>query len=373
MSSKSSIFMSGAVAAIIAIVLISGVLAAGILNSKSTNVTESQVSQTSSGSGTLAVLLTDPPTIPNGTTHVYVTYDGLAVHVSGAANNSGWHVLSAQGSIDLMSIINVSQTIAAANIQSGRFDALAFNITSAVVTFIGKNYSAYLVYQEHKLIVPVVGGITITNAETSAAIIDLTPTVLLLGDPSSPAFAFIPAARGYTIPAQSVPQAKLQHVGQNQSINNQTWYQNNRPRFEITGVVLEPNSLSITVANTGNISLDFTLAAVTSLTSLGGGSRPTLPSVATISEFFVVYPNTSLVPLIRSDHDSITSTISGGGYMLPPHASVTFKYTGLIKIGVVSGVTNLPVHYISPGSSYVISIASSDRLAQIKVAATGSG
>ena len=79
MSSKSSIFMSGAIAAIIAIVLIGGVLATGILSTKTTT-TVSPVTSVS-GSGTLAVLLTDPPTVPNGTTAVYVTYSGLAVHI----------------------------------------------------------------------------------------------------------------------------------------------------------------------------------------------------------------------------------------------------------------------------------------------------
>jgi hypothetical protein len=362
--------MSGAVAAIIAIVLIGGVLATGILSSKTTTQV-SPVTTSVSGSGTLAVLLTDPPTVPNGTTAVYVTYSGLAVHISGAGNNSGWHVLNAQGSINLMSIINVSRTIASANIQSGRFDALAFNITSATVTFMRVNYSAYLVYEDHTLVVPVVGGITITNGQTSAAVIDLTPTILLLGDPASPAFAFIPAARGYTIPAQSIPQTKLQHVGENESVSNQTWYQNNQPKFEITGAALTPISLSITVANTGNVSLDFTLTAVTSLTSPGGGLKPTLPSVASISEFFVVYPNTSLVPLTTDNHASITNAISGGGYSLPPSASVTFKYLGQINIGIVQGASNAAVRTIVPGARYVISITSSDRLAQTEVIATG--
>jgi hypothetical protein len=362
--------MSGAVAAIIAIVLIGGVLATGILSSKTTT-TVSPVTTSVSGSGTLAVLLTDPPTVPNGTTAVYATYSGLAVHIAGAGNNSGWHVLNAQGSINLMSIINVSRTIASANVQSGRFDALAFNITSATVTFLGKNYSAYLVYEDHTLVVPVVGGITINNGQTSAAVIDLTPTILLLGDPATPAFAFIPAARGYTIPAQSIPQTKLQQVGQNESVSNQTWYQNDQPKFEITGVVLTPISLSITVANTGNVSLDFTLTAVTSLATPGGGLKPTLPSVASISEFFVVYPNTSLVPITTDDHASITSAISDGGYNLPPSASVTFKYSGQIAIGIVQGASKEAVQTIVPGARYVISLTSSDRLAQTEVLATG--
>jgi Domain of unknown function (DUF4382) len=374
MSSRSSIFMSGAIAAIIAIVLVGGVLATGILSTKTTT-TVSPVTSIS-GTGTLAVLLTDPPTVPNGTTAVYVTYSGLAVHISGAANNSGWHVLNAQGQINLMSIINVTQTIASADIQSGVFDRLAFNITSATVTFQGSNHSAYLVYEDHTLVVPIVGGITITNGQTSAAVIDLTPTVLLLGDPSNATFAFIPAARGYTIPAQSIPQTQL-HVGQNQELNNQSWYQNNQPKFEITNVTLTPISLSITVANTGNVPLEFTLAAVTSLTSPGGGMygmgemRQTLPSVVSVSEFFVVYSNTSLIPLTTNNHASITKVISGAGYNLPPHASVTFKYSGEIKIGIVQGMNKQQIQVIEPGLRYVISITSIDKLAQAEVNATG--
>jgi len=364
MSSRSNVLMSGAIAAIIAIVLIGGIVTTGILNTKSTN-TSTQTSV--SGSGTLAVLLTDPPTVPNGTTAVFITYSGLAIHVSDAGNKSGWHVLNAQGKIDLMSIINVSQTIASANIQSGNFNALAFNITSATVTFNGANYSAYLVYQDHTLFVPIPGGISITNGQSAAAVIDLTPTILLLGDPSNPTFAFIPAARGYTIPAQSIPQ----RVGQIGNVNNQSWYRNNQPKFEITGATLTPTSLSITVANTGNVSLDFTLAAVTSLISLQGGLKSTLPSIASISEFFVIYRNTSMIPITTYSQSALTHAISSGGYTLPPSASVTFKYSNPIAIGIVQGANRQPVQQIVPGRGYLISITSSDKLAQTIVIAGG--
>ncbi|MHB1868163.1 MAG: DUF4382 domain-containing protein [Nitrososphaerales archaeon] len=360
MSSRSNVFMSGAIAAIIAIVLIGGIVTTGILNTKST---ETLVS----GSGTLAVLLTDPPTVPNGTTAVFITYSGLAIHVADAGNKSGWHVLNAQGKIDLMSIINVSQTIASSNIQSGNFNTLAFNITSATVTFNHANYSAYMVYQDHTLFIPIHGGISITNGQTTAAVIDLTPTILLLGDPSSPTFAFIPAARGYTIPAQSVPQ----HVGQIGSVNNQSWYRNNQPKFEITGATLTPTSLSITVANTGNVSLDFKLAAVTSLISLQGGLKSALPSIASISEFFVIYGNTSMIPITTYSRSALTNAISSGGYTLPPRASVTFKYSSQITIGIVQGTSRQPVQQIVPNLRYLISITSSDKLAQTIVTAGG--
>jgi hypothetical protein len=352
--------MSGVVAAIIAIVLIGAVVASGILNTKTATFTGT--TSGAAGSGTLALLMTDPPTVPNGTSAVYISYSDMAIHLSSAGNDTGWHLLDVKGQIDLMTLINASQTIASVNVQNGIFNALEFNITSATVTFENLNYSAYLVYQHHTLFVPISGGISIINGQTSAAVIDLTPTVLLLGDPSQPAFAFIPAARGYTIPAQAITSIR---VGETVDLRNQTTFRNNQPHFEITGTYLTPTSLSITVTNTGNVSLDFTLAAVTSTVASAAVTATgvkVLPSIASISEFFVVHSNTTLGPIGTTNDVAVAQMLSGAGYRLPPAASVTFKYTGLLAIGALSGTSS--THQIIPGNRYLISITSSDKLAQ---------
>ncbi|MGI0090936.1 MAG: hypothetical protein ACREBS_04435 [Nitrososphaerales archaeon] len=369
MSSRSSVLMSGAVAAILAIVLIGTVVLTGVLNPQTTNLYPTQSSSTDANHGTLAVLMTDPPTVPNGTTALYIVYSNMAVHVADAASSSGWHVLNSKGEINLMSIINVTQTVASTNIQSGSFDALAFNITSVTVTFDEANYSASLVYGDHRFVVPIVGGITVLNGQVTAAVIDLTPTVLLLGNPSDPSFAFIPAARGYTIPAQSIPQSGVR-IGQIAHVDNQTWFQSNQPRFEIIGVTLGPNSLSITVANTGNVPLIFTLTAVTLLTSAGGGLKASLPAVASVSEFFVVHSNASLVPVTTNDVKTIIQDISGGGYYLPAQASVTFNYTGIISIGIVQGANRQPIQSIVPGEHYIVTVSTGDKLVQKIVGAS---
>ena len=376
MSSRSNILLSGTVAAVIAIVLISGVLASGIMNNRvtfsdSVTVTNgtTYTGMSQSGSGALSVLLTDPPTVPTGTTAVYLTYDDLGVHVSGAGNETGWYPLNSKGTVDLMSIINASQTIAATNVQSGVFNALEFNITSITLTFNSKNYSAFLVYQEHTLFVPIAGGISISNGQSSVALIDLAPTVLLLGDPTNPNFAFVPEARGYAVPAELIPTAVSQHVGKTTFLGNQSWYLSTQPRFNITGVTLTPSELLITVANTGNISLDFRFAAVTSLSSLKI-HFVALPQLATISEFFAIYPNSSMIPISSIDNVSISQMISSSGYRLPPYASVTFKIFGIITIGLVQGRVIQPTQHIVPGDGYLISITCNGKLAQTIVSAT---
>jgi hypothetical protein len=369
MSSKRSIAVSGILAVVIAIALIGSVIGSGILNTKTTSSTSTNFSQPqqgttgATGSGTLAVLLTDPPTVPNGTTHVYITYSNLAVHVSGESNDTGWHLLNSQGQVDLMGIINVTQTIASVNITSGVFDAMEFNISSATVTFNGANYTADLVYQRHYLYVPITGGITILNGQTSAAVLDLTPTILLLGTPASPTFAFIPDARAYTIPAQSIPTPALK-VGETEHVENTRWFQTlvHSSKFQITAVALTPSSLSVSVTNTGNSSLVFRLVGVISSVSLGGGNRPsTMMGTASMSDIFVVQNNASLVPISSTSRGQISDMISDGGYLLPAHASVTFTYSGNILINRLQiGASSQAV---IPGNRYVVTVTASSFMA----------
>ncbi|MDG6994456.1 MAG: DUF4382 domain-containing protein [Nitrososphaerota archaeon] len=388
MSSTRSVMVSGLAAAIIAIALIGSVIGAGLLNTRTTipsstssftTVSSSPIltsysststaTQPSTGGGTLAVLMTDPPTIPNGTSAVYITYSNLAIHVSGAGNNSGWHPINSQGQIDLMGIINATQTIASANIQSGTFNAMEFNISSAIVTFNGVNYTASLVYQEHMLYVPIVGGITITDGQTSAAVLDLTPTVLLLGTPASPSFAFIPSARAYTIPAQSISTHSLK-VGYREDVHDQAWFQNimNNNRFEISSVKLTPTSVAVTVSNTGSSSMMFRMVTVTSLASVSGGRISNLAALASISEIFVVYPNVTLVPLTISSRQEMGEMILAGGYLLPPQASVTFNYTGIIQ----TGMYQQSAQAVQIGGRYVVTVIANGFLAEsLTVAQSG--
>ena len=394
MSSNRSLVFSALIAAVIAIALVSGVVAIGVLNttqfnsssvsntgrtssvesnssvqvgpgsqSPSIETTNSQsTSSIAAGqSGSLAVLMTDPPTVPDGVTSVFIYYSDLAIHVSSAGNDTGWHVLGVAGQVDLMSVINSTQTVAKANISSGNFNALAFNVTSAIITFNGVNYSADLVYQDHVLFVPIVGGINITDGQASAAVIDLTPTVLLLGNVSDPIFAFIPSARAYTIPAQSVSSLHLQ-VGDRDEIQNASWWVKilHGLRFKITGITLTPSSLSFNISNTGNSTLVFRLADLSSTTSAAGGNIPisNLASTLSISEVFVIKNDSTVVPITEVGNGIADKLIDSAGYLLPIGKSHSFSYSGNITLGVAqmqtTTVRHLSTQEIIPGQRYVL-------------------
>ena len=362
---------SALIAAIAAVALISAtILSPGLLGTSPT---------AQAGSGTLAVLLTDPPTVPNGVSAVYATYNDLQVHVSDAGNQSGWYDLHSSGQIDLMSIVNVSQTIASSNVPSGMYNLLRFNITSVVVTYQGTNYTALLLengQNASSLTVRIAGGLGVSSQQSSAAVVDLTPTVLLLGNTTNPTFAFIPTARAYTIPSNSVSRVDM-HIGHRLDLRGQGWWNQieGSGHFQITTASLSSNSLSITVTNTGNTSIVFRLAAVTSTASKSGGDA----SVASSSAFFVVEPNQSLVTISAGSRIQIAQTIAAGGYLLAPKSSATFTYSGPIVIGSLAiqgqGQDNgfnlhLTTQSVIPGDRYVVSLSGTQLIAQSSVVAS---
>jgi hypothetical protein len=222
------------------------------------------------------------------------------------------------------------------------------------------------------LYVPLTGGIQVQNGVTSAAVIDMTPTVLLLtnGTTSSNfSFAFIPYAKAYTIPAQSTINMHLK-VGGKDDIQNASWWlalQHNT-HFEITAVNLTPNSLSITVQNTGNASVLFRAAALTTTTSTSGG----FVRITTGSEFFAPEANTSLSAITTFGNGQAASKIVADGYLLAPGASVTFTYSGPITLGL-TWVHPLPQPTgVQLGNRYIVTISGNGQYAQTSVLATSS-
>jgi hypothetical protein len=332
MSTTRNAIISGVIATAIAIALVSAAtLSPGLLGLE--NGSSSTTSTAQSGTGTLAVMLTDPPTVPNGVTALFATYNNLAVHVSDTGNQSGWHDLNTTGTINLMGVINVSQTIASAKLPNGEYNALRLNITSAKVTYNGANYTALLVENKQGiriLTIPIDGGVEVKSLQSSTMILDLTPTVLLLGSTSNPTFAFIGTARAYTLPAQSVP-GNDDKVGARVDLSTINGWIEHESHFEISAVTLTPGSLSITVQNNGNASLVFRLAAVSATNSEHGGQVP----IWADSAAFVVEPNGTLAVLNGAIKIRMVQMVAAGGYLLAPHSSAKFTYTGILSIGPI--------------------------------------
>lgn len=268
-----------------------------------------------------------------------------------------------------MSVINGSETVAASNITSGKFNGLRFNVTSAVVTYQGTNYTADLVYQDQTLYVWIPGGIIVNNGQASGAMIDISPTVLLLGNTTNPTFAFIPAATGYTLPANSIPNHP--RVGdRNDWRNNPAIWQ--MTRFQLTAANLSPNSLNVTVDNTGNATIIFHIVAITATSTPSGGWVPasSLGAISKISEFFVVAPNGTLFPLTASTYHGVVQTLALAGFALAPGDSATFAYDGQVTIGALALLQgSTPTHAVVAGQKYIVTVTGGGQHAQTAVIA----
>ncbi len=152
------------------------------------------------GNYNVAVQMTDPPSVPPGTQQLIISYSSVQVHTSGAGNQSGWASASGSGSLNLMALQNVSQTIANAQIKANStIDLVRFNITSAKIVINGTTYNVSS--PNNQVNVAITGGKKI-NA-SAAVVVDFYPTVNAHGNSNSTAYVLVPAARAVVVTGNS--------------------------------------------------------------------------------------------------------------------------------------------------------------------------
>ncbi|MFP3308641.1 MAG: DUF4382 domain-containing protein [Nitrososphaeria archaeon] len=146
-----------------------------------------------------AVALTDPPSVPAGTSAVLINYSGVAVQAEGY----GWIYANASGSVNLLALQNLSVVIAQVSVPANAtVNEVRLYVTNASILVNGTEYP--LMLPSGVLTIP------IANASRAArgALVDLQPhvTVAYVGD--QPVFIMAPAAvavpLNYTAPPGTV-------------------------------------------------------------------------------------------------------------------------------------------------------------------------
>jgi hypothetical protein len=380
-STTKRVTLASAVAVLLAVTLIATAVLTGSLPGVH-NVNTGQA-----GTGTLSIMLTDPPIIPTGVTAVYVSYSNLTVHVSEAGNQSGWYPVNSQGTIELLGSVNISQTLGTVTVASGNYNLIRFNVTSAKVTYNGVNYTAFVPSSE--LTVPIIGGVKVTNSKPSATIIDLQTTVMNIGSHSNPEFMIRPVVKAYPVPSSDVT-VNMQHKGFRQGLRNQLWWTSLRERYtanlQITTASLTASSLSLSVKNSGNHSTILSLVTLSPLAVfLGGrGEHPGshLTDSLLNSATFLVLKNGSLVPLRNFAAEALAAGSAGVkargtvykslfatvGYNLTVESSATFTFSGHIVIGYPALRESTSSMVVS-GQQYVITALGTKAVASTVVMA----
>lgn len=106
--------------AILAIVVIAGAVT-GFLFYASSNV---------------QMAIRDPPqaSYDPGITAIYVTFISIEVHTANAGNNSGWHTVVTSRTINLFTVLNVSNVLGKSTLPAGKYTELRFNLSQVIVT-----------------------------------------------------------------------------------------------------------------------------------------------------------------------------------------------------------------------------------------------
>jgi hypothetical protein len=127
------------------------------------------------GFTSFAVMLTDPPTVPRGTSELNVTYSSIQVHVVSSSGSLSWEAAQESGRVNLLSLVNVTKTIASLSLPTGStVDKLQFALSSATANVSGVVYPVTLL--DDQLVVPIRS--TKLNGTGTGALIDLRPTLL---------------------------------------------------------------------------------------------------------------------------------------------------------------------------------------------------
>jgi Domain of unknown function (DUF4382) len=305
-------------------------------------------------SGVLSILLTDPPSVPDGVSAIYINYTDIAIHVTGFGD-SGWVTTGGQGSIETFGLVNLSQTISTGSVPAGRYNLVRFTISAATVEYQGKNYSANV--YSGKLTVPIVGGLAVNASHPAAAVVDIHPTVLNLGSQADPNFVITSGARALQVPAREVT-ALLEHVGNRLSLNGRGWFQSflatHSDNLTGSGATLTSNSFSFSTTNPGPDQVTLRMIIV-SQTTLGVRPLSALGLLAN-SVVFTVGPDRSL-HLVTGTPGQVLSAIEGDGYSLQAGASVTLAYSGsLTTLRSGGGITAGSTYYIILVGSRALSV-----------------
>jgi hypothetical protein len=321
----------------------------------------------SNNQGLLAVQLTDPPVVPPGVTSVVIQYSDVFADISNAGDAGRWYRAAGPGSIDLMSVVNVSQTIVTSPVPVGTYNAIRFNITSATVTFNDTVYSATV--PSGWIRVPLrAGGTRVTPTADSGVVIDMAPTVLLVNENGDLHFIVMPVVRGFPVPGSF--QKSLEGSGAREDRSDQKFL-NQEEREDIGNIIIQSaflnkTSLTITVKNIGAADVTLTLAMLVGLSqySVTSGNL-TIYSDLRSYQIFAVLANESLE--VAQSRSQLISQFQSGqlGYHLASGASMTLSYTNSSGIQLISPLFELLEHHqalvaqtqsIIPGDSYGLAV-----------------
>jgi hypothetical protein len=358
----------GGAAIAIAAIIIAGALVAN----------PSMLPQPVAAQSTFAVMLTDPPTVPAGTTQLNLTYTDLSIHVIQSDGTSQWIALGASGTVNLFSLINVSQTLGTTTLpMNSTVDKVQFTIAGVTAVV---NAQTYDVTALSNTFVVNVANAQI-NDTLSGVIVDFNPTLVQIqandaNDQTVYYYVLVPSANAVIINGVKPEHARVGTIvalGEFNRVRLERVREGFNRNLTIVSANLGVNgnttSLSVTLRNDGNssfrvfgLTLNGEFNATKEVVPPGHGMR------GRIENFIIqkIHPKTipfkindqTLTPMFgtKAERQEMGMNMLSSAVTLQPGETLTASYTGTIALNTEDTHLQNPVMVLFPnaGSTYTI-------------------
>jgi hypothetical protein len=318
----------GLAAMLVAVVVIAAVLVANPLSSLAPGQ--------KSASGSFLVMLTDPPTVPAGTTILNLTYSNVTLHVIYTDGLSGWLSLNAAGTVDLLKLQNVSQTIGSASIPIGStVDKIEFTIVSVDANVSGIVYPVTAL--SNTLLISIAN--SKVNDTLSGVLVDFNPTLVMIQATNATTgavvdyFVLVPSATATIVTSLSRAQVKvgtIVELGQNDREKLVRVVESFSQDLIIADASLSVNgnvtSLNVTLKNEGPVSFRISGLTLHGDFNVTWGGSTMMGEKTLLGTIPFKVNGTSLVPLLGAD----TSSMVTHGLTLKPGHNVTLTFSGVL-------------------------------------------
>ena len=353
----------GLAAVLVAIVVIAVFLFANPMSSLTPSPT--------SASASFLVMLTDPPTAPAGTTVLNLTYSNVLLHVAYPNETSEWLNVTASGTVNLFSLVNVSQTIASTTIPNGTaVDKIQFTIASVEAEVNGTLYNVTAL--SNTLVMSIAN--SQVNQTLSGVLVDFNPTLVQIQATDSNGtlvdyYVLVPSATATVMTSLSQEQIKvgtIVELGQNDREKLVRVVEEFSKNVTIVSASLSvqgnATSLSVTLMNEGNVSF-----RIFGLTLHGEfNATRTWETKGKMGEMMRdviverIHPDTipfkvngsSLIPLFGSDDEGMEIS----SLTLEPGQNATLSFSGVIALQPDMSIMKGPAMVVTPivGDTYTV-------------------
>ena len=257
-------FKYGLAAVIVAIAIVGASLFANLTNTTFVVPTDSTTPTVQTVEGaTFAVLLTDPPTVPAGTTQLNLTYTDFLLYVIYSNGTDEWLPVGAEGTVNLFSLINMTQTIASITIPLNS-TVVKVQFTIADVTAVVNEQTYNVTSLSDTFVVKVVNGAV--NKTLSGVLIDFNPTLVQIqasdeNDMLVYYYVLVPSANGIIVENLTSAHVKVGtiiEIGENNRVRLVRVKEDFSKNLTIVSATLTVNGnatgLSVTLKNEGDVS-----------------------------------------------------------------------------------------------------------------------